>query len=362
MSLSYQPLPTGVLPGSLILGATLIPNAVLPIFTTIASHVPILTRLEPIFTKNSHRFKAALLAFVVLGGVRWLNRTLSVIAHNSWRTAVPNDWDWPKEIAVVTGGSSGIGQAVAEKLVAKGLTVAILDVQDPPDSLKDLHQTHFYKCDISKPEAIAAVADAIRNELGHPTILINNAGIAHWCSILELSDEALQKLFAINCFAHWYTVKQFLPDMIEHDKGHVITVASSASFIAVANASDYSSSKSAIRAFHETLGTELKHIYDAPNVLTTAVHTEFVKTPILKDQQAHLDKEGAFMLDTDFVADKIVDRIVSRTGGDLILPESHSFVAGLRAWPAWLQELARDKMGQRVRKRRAETVGVALSE
>jgi NAD(P)-dependent dehydrogenase (short-subunit alcohol dehydrogenase family) len=313
-----------------------------------------------VFAENSRRFKAPLLAFILLGGVRWLNRTLSIMAQNSWRTTIPNDWDWSKEVAVVTGGSSGIGQAVVQRLAAKGLTVTILDVQDPPESLKDQHRTHFYKCDISKPEAIAAAAEAIRNELGHPTILVNNAGISHRCAILELSDEALQQLFAINCFSHWYTVKQFLPDMIKHDKGHVITVASSASFIAVANAGDYSSSKSAVRAFHETLGTELKHIYDAPNVLTTAVHTEFVKTPILKDQQAHLDKEGVFMLDSDFVADKIVDRIMSRTGGDLILPESHSFVAGLRTWPAWLQELARDKMGRRARRRRAEIAGAAL--
>ncbi|CAH0052504.1 unnamed protein product [Clonostachys solani] len=360
MSTLYQPLPVGLLPGSLLLGATLAPNILLPIFSAIANYVPILARFGPVFAENSRRFKAPLLAFVVLGGVRWLNRILSIMAQNSWRTALPNDWDWPNEVAIVTGGSSGIGQAVAQRLVAKGLTVAILDVQDPPESLKDQRRTHFYKCDISKPEAIAAVADAIRNELGDPTVLINNAGITHRSSILELSHEALQQLFAINCFAHWYTVQQFLPDMIKHNKGHVVTVASSASFIAVANAGDYSSSKSAIRAFHETLGTELKHIYDAPNVLTTAVHTEFVKTPILKDQQAHLDKEGTFMLDSDFVADKIVDRIMSRTGGDLILPESHSFVAGLRAWPAWLQELARDKMGRRVRRRRAEAAGVAL--
>lgn len=359
MSSLYQPLPAGLLPGSLLLGASLAPNIVLPAFTAIANHAPILARLEPLFSEKSSRFKTPLLAFIVLGGLRWLNRTLSIMAQNSWRTTIPNDWDWPKEVAVVTGGSSGIGQAVVQRLVAKGLTVAILDVQDPPESLKDQNRTHFYKCDVSKPEAIAAAADAIRNELGHPTILINNAGISHRCPILELSDEALQHLFAINCFAHWHTVKQFLPDMIKHDKGHVITVASSASFIAVVNAGDYSSSKSAIRAFHETLGSELKHIYEAPNVLTTAVHTEFVKTPILKDQQAHLDKEGVFMLDSDFVADKIVERIMIRTGGDLILPESHSFVAGLRAWPAWLQELARDKMGRRAR-RRAETAGVAL--
>jgi all-trans-retinol dehydrogenase (NAD+) len=89
--------------------------------------------------------------------------------------------------------------------------------------------------------------------------LINNAGIGNAYTVLDIPIEALRKLFDINLISHWSTVQEFLPDMIANKKGHIMSVASLASFVALAGAVDYSATKAALLAFHEGLTQELKH-------------------------------------------------------------------------------------------------------
>ncbi|CAG9954858.1 unnamed protein product [Clonostachys rosea f. rosea IK726] len=354
MSLIRQSLPTSLLPGCALLAA-ITPGAVQQAIAALLGRIPGLSSTEALVLSLSSRdrLRTALGALVVFNVVRWLNRILNGLATNSWRLAAPADWDWPNELAVITGGASGIGQATAEKLLAKGLRVAILDVQDITGStLKEHPRARFYKCDLTKSAEVAAAADAIRKELGNPSVLINNAGICRPCKILDMTEEQLHATFNINTISHWFTVQQFLPWMIQQNKGHVITIASGASFLSVPKGSDYAGSKSSARAFHETLGTELKYFYKAPKVLTTSVHPEFVRTPIIKDFEAHLDQEGTLILNPDVVADKIVARILSRRGGTLVLPENHSIVTGFRGWPGWMQEIVRDKMGARSARRK----------
>jgi short-subunit dehydrogenase len=87
--------------------------------------------------------------------------------------------------------------------------------------------------------------------MGAPSILINNAGIAHAHTILDTSDEYLRKIFDVNLLSNWYTVKAFLPDMITKNKGHIITIASTASYAGVGGMVDYTATKAGVLAFHE---------------------------------------------------------------------------------------------------------------
>jgi all-trans-retinol dehydrogenase (NAD+) len=70
-------------------------------------------------------------------------------------------------------------------------------------------------------------------------------------TILATSHEYLKKIFDVNVLSNWVTVKAFLPDMIKENKGHVVTVASTASYISVAGMTDYTASKAAVLSFHE---------------------------------------------------------------------------------------------------------------
>jgi all-trans-retinol dehydrogenase (NAD+) len=148
----------------------------------------------------------------------------------------------------------------------------------------------YVKCDVTSPAAIAEAAKFVRTELGDPTILVNNAGVGAPHSILDTSNEWITKIFQINIISHFWLTKEFLPHMIKKNKGHIVGLASLASFVAPPNIVDYASTKAAVMAFHEGelswewlkiehklisdvgLGQEIKHVYKTPGVLNTVVH------------------------------------------------------------------------------------------
>jgi all-trans-retinol dehydrogenase (NAD+) len=109
----------------------------------------------------------------------------------------------------------------------------------------------FFACDVTNPSAVYSTAEKIKATLGAPSILINNAGILSSHTILTTPDEYLRKIFDVNVLSSWYTTKAFLPDMLRENKGHVVTVASLASFLGVAGMADYTATKAAILSFHE---------------------------------------------------------------------------------------------------------------
>ena len=94
-------------------------------------------------------------------------------------------------------------------------------------------------------------AAAIRKDVGTPSILINNAGIATAHTILDTSDEYLEKVFRVNLLSHWITIKEFLPGMLEAKKGHIVAIASMASYFVCASLTDYAATKAGVLALHE---------------------------------------------------------------------------------------------------------------
>ncbi|GAO13079.1 uncharacterized protein UV8b_03454 [Ustilaginoidea virens] len=280
-----------------------------------------------------------------LGVLKLVNQGLSSMAANAWRIGPSPGWDWPGEIALVTGGCSGIGYCVVNRLVARKVRVVVLDIQDPPADFASSPLVRFYRCDITSPDAVAKVADAVRSEVGHPSILINNAGITRPMPILEMPHDFLQKIFAVNCMSHWTLVQQFLPHMVKVNKGHIVTVASIASFVALPRGADYSATKAAALSFHESLTIELQHIYKADNVLTSVVHPNFVRTPLIQDFGQQLEAGGVRMLTPDGVAGAITDQIFRKKGAQIIIPQHQAAISGIRGWPTWLQMFLRNQLG-----------------
>ncbi|KAJ6132603.1 hypothetical protein N7471_007818 [Penicillium samsonianum] len=128
---------------------------------------------------------------------------------------------------------------------------------------------HFYKCDITSPEAIRNTARRIREDVGSPSILINNAGIGTAKSLLDETNEEIQRTFDVNNVAHFWMAREFLPQMIQQNHGHVVTVASMASFITLASNVSYSCTKAAALSFHEGMAQELRHRHGARKVRTS---------------------------------------------------------------------------------------------
>ncbi|KAI1129263.1 NAD(P)-binding protein [Nemania abortiva] len=333
------------LTGPLLLAVTYYPDAVRRVVLDLASRVPGLH--APPSNLNFSTATTALCVLFALGVASKLNGVLNTMAANSWRLRAVKGWDWPKEIAVVTGGSSGIGRLVAEKLAALGVRVAVLDVQKMPEAMESNPRIHFFDCDVTSYESVAQAADAIRQDIGHPSILINNAGIISGVvPILKIPESGLRQIMGVNTLSHWFTAQHFIPHMVEMNKGHVVTVASIASFVTLPTVAHYSASKASAHTFHEALTVELKYYHKAPNILTTVVHPNFARTPLIEKFVPLLERSGLSLLSTNDVAEPIVAQIKSCRGGQLILPDSLSLISGIRGWPTWLQMILLDGLGK----------------
>jgi all-trans-retinol dehydrogenase (NAD+) len=126
--------------------------------------------------------------------------------------------------------------------------------------------------------------------------------------------------------------------MVAANKGHIITVASLASFIALGSGADYSATKAAVHSFHEALNQELRYKHKAPNVLTTIVHPNWVRTPLIASFEKELRKAGQVILEPPVVADAIAGAVFGCTGGQVFLPRGMAYVSWLRGAPNWVQE------------------------
>ena len=278
------------------------------------------------------QYKKTLIVVAALYALRYTNSVASSRARNN---AVTDTYDWDKEVVVVTGGSSGIGECLVKRLAMRRIKVVILDLAPP--SVK-LHNVLFIKCDITKKEEVAAAGRQITSTFGPATILINNAGVVRNAPILKKESKDIDFTFSVNAFSHYNTVQEFVPDMIAKKHGHIITTSSLAAFLSSPNVSDYNMSKAAVTAFHESLGTELKHIYHAPKVRTSIIHPSYVQSPLHKDKA--FGTENNPLLKSALKADEVAERIERVVlGGEsktVIVPENLGFIAGSRGFTEWL--------------------------
>ncbi|KAK2811344.1 hypothetical protein FQN50_002221 [Emmonsiellopsis sp. PD_5] len=274
---------------------------------------------------------------LAIGLVRSFNGLINRIALNHGKS---DTYNWKSEIAIVTGGSDGIGRRVAVLLAEKGVKVAVLDIQPlkyhPPANIR------YFNCDIGSPEAVAAAAAQVREVYGEPTILINNAGIAKGTTILEGTEASTRQIFDVNTLSHYWLAREFLPKMVQRNHGMVVTVASQAGYIVSANMVDYSASKSAAVTFHEGLTTELVTRYKAPKVRTVLISQGFARTYLSRD----LNPEDTFfqpLLEPETVAEALVKQVLTGSSGHVMVPGSTGFFArNLRSFPYWFQNNVRD--------------------
>ncbi|KAH7313985.1 hypothetical protein B0I35DRAFT_410908 [Stachybotrys elegans] len=95
-------------------------------------------------------------------------------------------------------------------------------------------------------------------QVGDPTVLVNNAGIGYAKNILDSTNDEIRRTFDVNIVAHFFLVREFLPFMIKMNHGHVVTIASTASFLTIASNTEYSCTKATALAFHEGLRLTFK--------------------------------------------------------------------------------------------------------
>ena len=173
---------------------------------------------------------------------------------------------------------------------------------------------NFYKCDVTDPAAIHAIAlkiraevrsfllsfvtgtDGLERKIGEPTIIVNNAGIARGNSILDTTPAQFLLTYKVNVLGAHNILREFLPHcsflpfvlsiaqtddlctVIKINRGHVQTTASCAAYMSIPSLSEYCCSKAAVLALHECLTAELVHRYNAPGVRTSVICPSKVTT------------------------------------------------------------------------------------
>jgi len=159
--------------------------------------------------------------------------------------------------ALVTGGTKGIGKAIAARLAAAGITV-IITARNQPDKA-DLPY-HFISADLSRPEDVTRVAEKIIAQFGGVDILINNMGanIFPGGGFSALNDEHWDQAFQVNLFSAVRLDKALLPHMLARKNGVIIHISSTSSQLPIWESTmAYSSAKAALNAYSKTLSDEV---------------------------------------------------------------------------------------------------------
>ncbi|KXG47912.1 Short-chain dehydrogenase/reductase SDR [Penicillium griseofulvum] len=197
----------------------------------------------------------------------YFHNKISERVLNNFQTS--ETWIPENELVLLTGGSGGIGREIMKELSRKKVRVVILDINRPTFELPE--NVTFYQTDITSARSLSETGAAMRKSHGEPTVIVNNAAVFHHGTILEMPEEKLRQTFDVNIISHFLILKEFLPYMVRMNRGHVITVASVASFVTIGEMVDYACSKASALSFQEGLRQELKYWYKAPNVRTRLV-------------------------------------------------------------------------------------------
>ncbi|KAL1685740.1 hypothetical protein GGG16DRAFT_65684 [Schizophyllum commune] len=261
----------------------------------------------------------------------------------------PPPLDWSEQVVLITGGASGIGELLANTLAVRNVAVVVLDIA-PIQS--DHYNIAYYKCDVSKWEEVEAVAKTVIEEIGQPTIIVNNAGIVQAKLILDLSPAEIERTFAVNTLSHFWTLKAFLPGMIKQKAGHIITMSSALGFVGTAQMADYNASKAAVLSLNKSLRYELDKRYNCPAIRTTVVCPGHVWTKMFRD--VHLPTNPLFSffvpsIEPVAVVKRIVQAIDDQNSQEILLPFYVKFVPLSQLLPSFLVDL--------VQKVRASFVG-----
>lgn len=172
--------------------------------------------------------------------------------------------DFQKKVAVITGGASGIGRALAEKSLREGMTVVLADIEEQAlhqtaDALRELGgEVLPIQTDVSDAASVEALAEAVFARYGAVNLLFNNAGVAAGSAVWESSLEDWKWVLGVNLWGVIHGVHYFVPRMLAQNAAcHIVNTASAAGLIASSGLGVYKVSKHGVVTLSETLALEL---------------------------------------------------------------------------------------------------------
>ena len=201
-----------------------------------------------------------------------------------------------QRIAVVTGGSSGIGAAIALKLAQQGIKVVIADIIPSEKS----HENILYRfCNVTNSENVDSLYQWVTAELGEPCILVLNAGIGIHERLLAGDPEKWQQVLDLNIMGALRIIRAFAPLMEKNNTGDIVFVSSVSSGQPYQYGGIYAASKTALDIIAETLRLET-----APDIRVSSINAGSTATGFF-ESAGHTVPEGAVQLRPEDIAEDV---------------------------------------------------------
>ncbi|MEU9347863.1 SDR family NAD(P)-dependent oxidoreductase [Streptomyces sp. NPDC048278] len=191
-----------------------------------------------------------------------------------------------RRTALVTGGGSGIGRAIAQRLAEDGFATAVLDLnaeaaeQVAEEARQKGHEAvAFGGVDVSDRAQVNDAVQRVRDVLGGPVqVLVNNAGVSGFGPFLKITDETWDRIMAVNLNGPFYLCQAVVPDMKEAGWGRIVNISSSSTHSGQPYMAHYVASKAGLVGFTKSLALELGPV----GITVNTIPPGFIDTPMLR--------------------------------------------------------------------------------
>lgn len=219
------------------------------------------------------------------------------------------------KVVFITGGARGVGADLARRLRRKGAKLVLTDIDAEPlaELAAELGPDHALTAvaDVRDLEAMQTVARQAVERFGGIDVVVANAGIASYGSLLQVDPEAFKRLMDINVLGVFHTVRATLPSVIDR-RGYVLIVSSFAAYTAAPGLAPYHASKAGVEHFANALRLEVAH----HGVDVGSAHMSWIDTPMVRDAKSDLSSFAEMLSKLPYPLGKTTD--VSKCGAAFV--------------------------------------------